>query len=73
MRVFLIFHLLISAAICASLVQQLDGESNFKERPSPVGPEKQNRWSSQVEDLDGIITIFITILLFQCFKRNFSF
>ena len=60
MRVFLIFYLLISAAIYASLVQQLDGESNFKERASlllrgskDVGPEKQNRWSSQVEDLDG--------------------
>ena len=78
MRVFLIFSLLFSAAMCGlvpswwpSLVhRQPDNESSLTERASlllrgskDVSPEKLNRWLSKVEVLDGIYIIIISIFI----------
>jgi len=60
MRVFLIFSLLFSAVICASLVHQPDDDSNLKEKlllrgRKDADPPKLNRWLPKVEVFDGNI------------------
>ncbi len=53
MRVFLIFTLLISAAICASLVH----------KPANLKENLKKSWFSNVEVLDGKIVVIIYIIL----------
>jgi len=85
MRVFLIFSLLFSAAMCglvpswlSNLVRhQPDNESDLKERASlllrgnkDVNPKKLNHWLSKVEVLEGMYNNIVSTLSKNSYYLN---